>query len=275
MIHLHDIIGMKITDFESERMRLNTLFSKTRFYESCYSRVTTTLKDMSEDAFRSSNFRGTSVDIDDLFNRCEPYWRKPSLEGLLLYCEVVFNIAICADNSIKHCGDAVDIQNQLCSNIVKILEKTGYDLQKGEDGIYFVIQKNAMATDVVHELNDRHLALAILEYNRFSMKGEIERKRELLNVIGRAVEPILKDATAKARSPEVFDDVRFALNRLNIRHNNVAGANEQPTLKKLSKEELETAYDDLYSSMLVLIKISQLKEGHARMDALKKQMTKA
>lgn len=275
MIHLHDILGIKITDFESERMRLNTLFSKTRFYESCYSRVTTTLKDMSEDAFRSSNFRGTSVDIDDLFNRCEPYWRKPSLEGLLLYCEVVFNIAFNADKEICTSGTARGFQTQLIDNIVKILEKTGYDLQKGEDGIYFITQKNAVATDVIQELDDKHLALAILEYNRFSMKGEIERKRELLNVIGQAVEPILKDATAKASSPEVFDDVRFALNRLNIRHNNVAGANEQPALKKLSKEELETAYDDLYSSMLVLLKISQLKEGHARMDALKKQMTKA
>ena len=275
MMHLHDILGMKITDYELERQRLEVLFSKTRFYDSYYGGGSTTLQAMSEESFRSSGIRGTSINIDDLIDRCKTYWRKPSLEGLLLYCEVVFNVVMCADDEICRCGDARSIQNQLIANIISVLEKTGYDLQKGEDGIYFVAQKNAVATDVIQELDDKHLALAILEYNRFSMKGEIERKRELLNVIGQAVEPILKDATAKASSPEIFDDVRFALNRLNIRHNNVAGANEQPALKKLSKEELETAYDDLYSSMLVLLKISQLKEGHARMDALKKQMTKA
>ena len=275
MMHLHDILGMKMTDYELERLRLETLFSKTQFYDSFYGGGTTTLKEMSEESFRSSPMRGTFIGIDDLMESCRGYWLKPSLDGLLLYCEVLFNIAICANGMIKNCGSALEIQNQLSANIVTILEKTGYDLQKGEDGIYFVAQKNAVATDVIQELDDKHLALAILEYNRFSMKGEIERKRELLNVIGQAVEPILKDATAKTRSPEVFDDVRFALNRLNIRHNNVAGANEQPMLKNLSKEELETAYDDLYSSMLVLLKISQLKEGHARMDALKKQMTKA
>lgn len=274
MIHLHDILGMKINDYELERQRIEVLFKKTKFHDDSYYGLVT-YKDVVDQAFSTSRIRGTAISLDDFMNQCAVHWKKPSLDALLFYCEVVFNVVMSTNDDIRYHTTASRLADQMLGNIFRILEKTGYDLQKGEDGIYFVAQKNAVATDVIQELDDKHLALAILEYNRFSMKGEIERKRELLNVIGQAVEPILKDATAKARSPEVFDDVRFALNRLNIRHNNVAGANEQPALKKLSKEALETAYDDLYSSMLVLLKISQLKEGHARMDALKKQMTKA
>lgn len=277
MMHLHDVLGMKITDYEKERRRLEILFQETkiRIADEWDNYHSFTYKQLAEESFAASKIRGTALDISDFIESVKEYWTNSSLDALLFYCEVILNIIMEASDSLKMHHEAVMLSNQLVGNILKILEKTGYSLEKGEDGVYFVAQKNAVATDVIQELDDKHLVLAILEYNRFSMKGEIERKRELLNVIGLAVEPILNDATAKARSPEVFDDVRFALNRLNIRHNNVAGANEQPALKKLSKEELETAYDDLYSSMLVLLKISQLKEGHARMGALKKQMTKA
>lgn len=277
MIHLHDVLGMKITDYEKERRRLEILFQETKVrisdgWGNCH---TFTYRQLAEPSFLESKIRGTAIDISDYIDSLKAYWAKSSLDGLLFYCEVIFNIAMAASDSLAKRKEAVMLSNQMVGNILTILEKVGYEYHRDDGGVYFFAQKNAVATDVIQELDDKHLALAILEYNRFSMRGEIERKRELLNVIGQAVEPILKDATAKASSPEVFDDVRFALNRLNIRHNNVAGANEQPALKKLSKEELETAYDDLYSSMLVLLKISQLKEGHARMDALKKQMTKA
>ena len=117
--------------------------------------------------------------------------------------------------------------------------------------------------------------MAILEYNRFSLNGDIERKRELLNTIGQAIEPVAKDKLLRAKCPEVFDDVNFALNRLNIRHNNVAGKHEQPAFHHLSNTDVEVAYDDLYASMLILLKVSQYKDGHARMEELKKAMIKA
>lgn len=275
-MHLCDIIGMKITDFESERRRIEQLFTERYCVPTDLVGVRdTTFKDEAEGPFRTSCFRGTSTDIDDLFSRCAPHWSRGDLESLLLYCEVITNIAACVNVGGYDSRETKAIRRQILENIRIVLEKTGYELQQNDQGVYFIAQKNAVATDVIHELDDKHLALAILEYNRFSLKGEIGRKRELLNVIGQAIEPILKDKSAKARCPEVYDDVRFALNRLNIRHNNEKGANEQPAFKSLTAAELETAYDDLYSSMLVLIKISQLQAGHTRMDVLKKQMTKS
>ena len=275
MMHLNDILGMKISDYEAERLRLEALFMKTRFNESGYSPFETTLKAMSEVPFRTSKMRGTSISIDDLLNRCEPYWHTASLEGLLLYCEILFNIASCANYVIRRNNNALELQNQLCENIVEILENTGYEIQKGENELYCVVQKNAIATDVIKDLDDKHLAVAILEYNRFSLKGDIERKRELLNTIGQAIEPVAKDKLLRAKCPEVFDDVNFALNRLNIRHNNTAGKHEQPAFHHLSDTDVEVAYDDLYASMLILIKVSQYKDGHARMEELKNAMTKA
>ena len=275
-MHLHEILNMKITDFEKERRRIEILFqaTKIRIEDEWGNKHSFTYKQVADVSFTTSKIRGTALDITDFIDSIKEYWAKPSLDALLFYCEVIFNISMEANDSLRSHHEAVMLSNQLVGNIRKLLDKTGYEFQINEDGVYFITQKNAIASDVILELEDKHLALAILEYNRFSLKGDIDRKRELLNVIGQAVEPILKDKTAKARCPEVYDDVRFALNRLNIRHNNVSGANEQPAVKKLSQEELETAYDDLYSSMLVLLKISQLRDGHARIEALKKQMTK-
>ena len=32
MMHLQDILGMKISDYELERLRIETLFQRTKFY---------------------------------------------------------------------------------------------------------------------------------------------------------------------------------------------------------------------------------------------------
>ena len=276
MMHLHDILEMKITDFEGERRRMERLFNAPYLVSSGFvGSRTTSYKDESEEPFIRSCFRGTSIDIDDFFSRCVPYWSNGNLDSLLFYCEVLANIVSNTDRNGVDCRETKRVGSQIFDNIFIVLEKTGYKLDQDEQGIYFVSQKNALATDVIHDLDDKHLAVSILEYNRFSLKGDIDRKRELLNVIGQAIEPILKDKSTPTRCPETYDDVRFALNRLHIRHNNKQGANAQPALRDLSVEDLEMVYDDLYSSMLVLLKVSQLQEGHARMETLKRQMTKA
>ncbi len=276
-MHIHDVLGMKIQDYELERGRIEKLFQyrKIPIRTSLGLIQYQTYKQFAEDAFIKSPFRGTAVDISDYMNSLRGYWASPSLKGLLFYVEVIFNIVMEMQESIRTYSNAVSIvHNQLRENIKIILDKTGYEILQADDGIFFVSQKNSLASDVVYGLNakDKDLAFSILEYNRFLLEGDIDRKRELLNTIGRAVEPILNDTSKKCWCPDVFDDVRFALNCLNIRHNNEQGKNAKEALVKLTPKKLEFAYDHLYASMLILLKISQGQVGHILMCELKEQM---
>lgn len=273
MIHLHDILGMKISDYELERYRIETLFQRTKFYvPDGFGVRTTTYKALAEEPFFSSRLRGTSVSISDFLEGCAQYWKKPSLEGLLLYCEVIFNIVLACDNELRHEKEANKISTQIIENILRVTEKLGYDIHKDEDSLYFVTKKDALAVDVIQEIDDKAVSLAILEYNRFSLRGDVTRKKELLGIVAHAVEPLIKDPSLRSKCPEVFDDIKFGLNNLNIRHNNVEGANLKSALLSISDANLEKLYDSLFSSLLILLRIAQNQKGHEAMDKMKKSM---
>ena len=129
-----------------------------------------------------------------------------------------------------------------------------------------------MASVVMQEIDDKAVSLTILEYNRFSLKGDITRKKELLGIMAHSVEPLIKDPSLRSKCHEVFDDIKFGLNNLNIRHNNVEGANQKSALLSLSNDSLENLYDSLYSSILILLRVAQNQKGHAAMDKMKKAM---
>lgn len=273
MIHLHDILGMKISDYELERCRIETLFQRTKFYvPDGFGVRTTTYKALAEEPFFSSRLRGTSVSISDFLEGCAQYWKKPSLEGLLLYCEVIFNIVLACDNELRHEKEANKISTQIIENILRVTEKLGYDVRKDENGLYFVTKKDVLAADVIQEIDDKAISLAILEYNRFSLRGDVTRKKELLGIVAHAVEPLIKDPSLRSKCPEVFDDIKFGLNNLNIRHNNVEGANLKSALLSISDTNLEKLYDSLFSSLLILLRIAQNQKGHEAMDKMKKSM---
>ncbi len=273
MIHLHDILGMKISDYELERCRIETLFQRTKFYiPNGYGERLTTYRDLAEEPFFSSRLRGTSVSISDFIEGCAHHWKKPSLEGLLLYCEVIFNIVLSCDGDLRYQTEANKVSAQIIENILRVTEKLGYDIRKDENDLYFVAKKDALASEVMQETDDKAVSLAILEYNRYSLKGDLTRKKELLGIMAHAVEPLVKEPSLRSNCPEVFDDIKFGLNNLNIRHNNVEGANRKSALLSLSSGGLENLYDSLYSSILILLRIAQNQKGHAAMDKMKKAM---
>lgn len=273
MIHLHDILGMKISDYELERRRIETLFQRTEFYvPDGFGERLTTYKDLAETPFFSSRLRGTTISISDFIERCAPHWKKPSLEGLLLYCEVIFNIVSSCESELCHLTQANKVSMQIIENILRVTDKLGYDIRKDENDLYFVAKKDALAAEVIQEIDDKAVSLAILEYNRFSLKGDLTRKKELLGIMAHAVEPLVKEPSLRSKCPEVFDDIKFGLNNLNIRHNNVQGANQKSALLSLSSDSLENLYDSLYSSILILLRIAQNQKGHTAMDKMKKAM---
>lgn len=124
-----------------------------------------------------------------------------------------------------------------------------------------IIEDNVFADEAaqaVTEFADIKEALSILEYNHFSNKGNIERKKELLKKIADLLEPWRKPfnksnelkGLLKVNNDKIqaLEKLFYMYNKFNIRHNN-----EEQILTGLSNQEIESWYDKVYTLSLFII----------------------
>lgn len=272
-MHLRDLLNMEIKDFELERKRIEYLFQGQEFRID-YSKYT--LKKYIASSFLKSALRRTAVSIDDFINECSHEWKYPSLMSLLFYCEMMLNLMGIIEIGTWTNRDVVSLRGRIIENINLILDKTGYSIDKGSDGIISIVKKDALTSAVIEDLTEVDVASAVLSYNRIESNGDLEGKQKLLFIIGKHVEPIIQRyKDFDGLKYDVADDVRFGLNNLHVRHNNEEGKVAKPMLKQLSAVELESAYDDLYRSMLLLIELEKYPEAHERIKKLRKDINAA
>ncbi len=158
---------------------------------------------------------------------------------------------------------AKDVIEQIMNNIRIIVDKTNHEIKQTDEGI-IIVRKDALTAVAVEDVADQDVAMAILEYNHNGIQGNLERKKRLLAVIGKHVEPLTQKSGLKNEQPGLVDDVGFCLNNLDIRHNNKTGEKEKPFIQTISKEDLEALYDGAYRSMLLLIEMEAHKEFHLK-----------
>lgn len=276
MRHLKELISQEVSNYEAERKRIQLLFESTdivirdgwglELYQSSY-------KGMSERSFTKAPFRGTAITIDDFILRYKEHWDSQTLDGLLTYAEIILNIVLWADKDIGKYKEAKQVGARIIDNITVLVERAGYEIVKDGDE-YAIVRSDALAADLAEMCGEEDVREAIMAYNRLDMRGDVAGKRKLLMTISRTVEPITDDGTMRCKCPEIFDDVKFGMNNLKIRHNNEEGKSRKPALKMLDEDELETAYDDLYVAMIVLLRIAEYGEGHDRMEKLRKMFKK-
>lgn len=130
------------------------------------------------------------------------------------------------------------------------LESVGYEskLFKDEQQV-IIVQKNAYATSVA-ELVDDDLAEQVFEYNRFNMKGDLEKKSRILVRLEKELEG--KEAEMPKEYKPLLRDIGNMLNNFDLRHHK--DSNTQPVAKKFNKlteEEQEQWYDKTYDLLLL------------------------
>ena len=274
-MHLRDLLNMEIKDFELERKRIEYLFQGQEFRISSTSSKYTLKKYIASD-FLKSPLRRTAISIDDFIRECSQEWEYPSLMALLFYCEMILNLLEIMKIDPWTNGSAITLRERILDNINLLLNKTGYAIDKGSDGIISIVKKDALASAVIEDVTETDVASAVLSYNRIEANGDIEGKQKLLFIIGKYVEPIIQRYKEfEGLKYDVTDDVRFGLNNLHVRHNNEEGKVAKPMLKQLSATKLESAYDDLYRSMLLLIELEKYPEAHERIKKLRKDINAA
>ena len=159
-------------------------------------------------------------------------------------------------------GGSLDKQVRYFLEQVKTVSNSiGYKLIRTNNKL-IIVEDNVFANEaaqVVSEFADVKEALSILEYNHFSNKGNIDRKKEILIKIASLLEPWRDDLNNNIEFKNVLklknnnkvlalEKLFRMFNELNIRHNN-----EDQMLTGLSDREIESWYDKIYTMSLFVI----------------------
>ena len=113
----------------------------------------------------------------------------------------------------------------------------------------------------------------MIEYNHFLLRGNIDRKREILLAIGQKFESI-RSQLKKGSFSGVEDDASTLLNNLNIRHDNISPGSKsyKPLVAQMPQKDLEAWYDKTYSILLLALLADDFSALHKEVQELKAQM---
>ena len=213
----------------------------------------TTIEDfLNNYMFVNYPYAGTFINIQDMrisLGVSENDIANNDINVLLDYFEFMFNIMCYFIDNYRKFEAEVDSDyiRKICGNIKTVLAQLNYKLEE-KDGYFFIVEKDAAATaaaDIYEDVADR-----VIEYRRYGLKGNIERKCEILNTLAKKFEAIRPELKANNFS-EIEDKTGRMLNNLDIRHNNTSGKNEKDIVKQMSDEELEQWYDKTYDLLLM------------------------
>ena len=171
-----------------------------------------------------------------------------------------------------------DQYDKLREIIFYSLDKTNHEWKTLQDDNIIIVEKNVYASEVSQIVSETNIedAIKVLEYNHFSNKGNIQRKKEILISLANYLEPLRDELNAFEELKEVMkvngkkiiavEQLFGMYNNLGLRHNN-----DKQYHLNMNDEELEQWYDDIYTSTLfvilsldearILSKLKNLREG--------------
>lgn len=234
-IHIFDILNQKI-DFEKEYDRLCSLLrSNSPSY------VMSLYEQMSR-YFIKWKYRGTALKFADIWEHI--IWHDPIEERVFLLIELIMNFEHAGCFSLDG-NDAINRNYQpLKENIQVILDRTGHEIITIEDKL-LVVEKRSEATAVAEITNDYQ----VLEYNHFSLKGDLNKKMAIINHLYKNFEPKRKDLNDK-EFQSIYDDYAFLANSFS-RHN----SEENLKILELTEVHIEQILDNAYDLYLTVILI--------------------
>lgn len=196
-----------------------------------------------------------------------------NIDTFLLYCEMMVNMF---DGIVfPYAVTTICRKAQMIVDIMLYdLDKLNHEFRDLDDGRIIIVQKDAGVTAVA-DIVEQALADAIVEYNHYLLKGEIEKKKSILKRIADALEP--KRSELDQINKSFTSDLFFMVNNMNIRHNNCDNTDSKTynsAFASLSPKDVEAWYDDIFQQELMAFLILEQKKRNARIEAFKKNMKK-
>lgn len=210
--------------------------------------------------FLSVNFRGTCLTFDE-FNKAHDinFTEHPQnfdIDYLVSFCEYFFNFLISLEDSFffRNFDKYAHI-----SHILTVVEAIGY-MQSQEAGFTIFVPKDSVAVSVSEsDLIPDNVSYKVIAYNHYSMKGDLDSKRQILLVFSNLLEPQRKKL--EEIDKKFASDLFFAFNNFNVRHNNVdpSGPKYKKPIGDLSEKQLEHWYDEIYQmSLLAFLRLEHV-----------------
>ena len=125
---------------------------------------------------------------------------------------------------------------------------------------FTIFVEKAVSAIAVSEIVPNDLSFKVISYNHHSMKGNIEKKKETLLKLANLLES--KRKKLKSINSSLEDDLFYAFNNLNLRHNNKDKTFKEKYKKyiaEMSDNNLENWYYELYQMcLLAFLEIEQI-----------------
>lgn len=242
--NIYDVLKNGKVDIRAEYSRIYSLFYKSETVYGMYLSLEEIIKREFCELPRYLIKRCLSLED---FNKTYGYNFLPqpndfSIETLIDISEYVINFVIALMNSYSVNVIDNDALYNVVMHIESCMEDICYKRVDNEEIIIFV--ENNPAAVSVSEMVEPQLSYAVLEYNHYKLKGDLERKKSILWKMADDIEPERSRLRSINKS---FESDLFQLINTFIRHNN----SKKECISEMTDAELEEAYDDIYQMWLL------------------------
>ena len=268
-----DILNQMEFDPQRELKNLMDLLEMERNFKSIYYK--TSLNSAISDNFLDYPNRSTFTSYSQMveFVGLNIY---NTTEQLFVFSE--FLVDIFCNLAEKFTEEESEFIQIIFDNIKRFLELSNHELITLDNGNKIIVEKNVYASEASQIVSETSIeeAIKVLEYNHFSNKGNIQRKKEILIALANYLEPFRRELNNSEELKDIlkvnnqkviaFEKLFEMYNNFGLRHNN----SNQYHLD-LADDELEQWYDDIYTSTLfvilsmdesrILSKLKTLREG--------------
>ena len=216
---------------------------------------TRTVHGFLRETFPYFTFRGTAISLAD-FDESNGFHfeEKPknfSIDYLVNLCEYSYNMVseyerVTSTPFSRFRGEINT--RRILEHIDSVIEKIGYMATASGYFVSFVEKSNVAIS--VAEILPSDISYKVISYNHHSMRGDIDAKKETLIKLAAILEG--KRKKLKQIYPSLEDDLFFAFNNLNLRHNNIepSSSDYREFVAKMPKKDLEGWYDEVYQMCL-------------------------
>lgn len=278
---IFDIVAENI-NMESETNRLVAMSSEEHVLVPRPYTYKTLFDYVDEYCFSEWEHRGHFVDVDDFLEALgfESLKAKATydVDALLTLIELIYNFWELSNkqfydgenaHKLRWCGNYYHLKNVM-DDVLEQYNHVAYINEEQE--CVLVVENKAEVTAAAEIMPTSTLAVEVVRYNHYTLKGEIELKKKILLTMGAELEA--KRKKLHAINATLESDIFFMLNNLNIRHNNKSKGdkNYKEYVAKMRKERLEKWYDELYQMMLLAFLLMDNIERTGKVNELKRKI---
>lgn len=213
------------------------------------------LREYSAANFMNIPFRGTCISLDDFDDFYEFYYEKIprnfDINYLVSFCEYTYNLVMYTPpiGAFGYMGALTPNQTYM-QQVLKVIEAIGY--VSAQDNFTTIFAPKSEAAISVSEIVAPALSYKVIEYNHYTLQGNLEKKKSILLLLYGELEP--QRTKLKQINKTMEDNIFTLFNNMNLRHNNIDKQKPEyykPFVAEMSEKDLESWYDETYQLCLL------------------------